>query len=180
MAKIATGLRSRPKGWELDRYVFFSWWHIYLMFLISVLPYLEGKKYFFGDVTLTCTVPIWGVLPLHFLSLSSPGEDDLTSPLLIVWSCEQWIIESLISGQTWEIVQFSINVRRDDLTLLEATGVGCSTGGVTDWLLIIAPACTVSCASYKYKNTKNTNTNIERSQWLNTHYLQCFFWSGSV
>ena len=61
--KFATGLRSRPKGWELDHYVFFSWWHIYLMFLISVLPNLEGKKYFFGDVTLTCTVPIWGVLP---------------------------------------------------------------------------------------------------------------------
>ena len=68
--KFATGLRSRPKGWELDHYVFFSWWHIYLMFLISVLPNLEGKKYFFGDVTLTCTVPIWGVLPRYLLFFS--------------------------------------------------------------------------------------------------------------
>ena len=63
MAKIATCLRSEPKGWELDRYVFSSWRHIYLMFLISVLPNMEGQKYLFGDVTLTRTVPIWGVLP---------------------------------------------------------------------------------------------------------------------
>ena len=29
------------------------------MFLISVLPNLEGKKYLFGDVTLTRTVPMF-------------------------------------------------------------------------------------------------------------------------
>ena len=34
------------------------------MFLSSVLPNLEGTKYLFGDVTLTRTVPIWGVLPI--------------------------------------------------------------------------------------------------------------------
>ena len=76
MAKIATCLRSGPKGWELDRYVFFSCWHIYLMFLISVLPNLEGKKYIFGDVTLTRTVPIWGVLPICELPTTLILESD--------------------------------------------------------------------------------------------------------
>ena len=37
------------------------------MFLISVLLNLEGTKYLFGDVTLTRTVPICGVLP-HSIS----------------------------------------------------------------------------------------------------------------
>ena len=64
MAKLATFLRSRQKGWELDRYEFSPWWHKYSMFLNSFLPNLQGKKYFFAEVTLTRLVPFWGDLPI--------------------------------------------------------------------------------------------------------------------
>ena len=62
MSQIRT---KRMGAWPL--FFLFSCWHIYLIFLISVLPNLEGKKYIFGDVTLTRTVPIWGVLPFYLL-----------------------------------------------------------------------------------------------------------------
>ena len=52
MAKLATFLRSRQKGWELDRYEFSPWWHKYSMFLNSFLPNLQGEKYSFAEVTL--------------------------------------------------------------------------------------------------------------------------------
>ena len=63
MAKLATLLRSRQKGWELDRYEFSPLWHKYSMFLKKKLPNLQGKKYFFAEVTLTGLVPFWGDLP---------------------------------------------------------------------------------------------------------------------
>ena len=63
MAKLATFLRSRQKGWELDRYEFSLWWHKYSMFLNSFLPNLQGEKYSFAEVTLTRLVPFWGDLP---------------------------------------------------------------------------------------------------------------------
>ena len=63
MAKLATFLRSRQKGWELDRYEFSPWWHKYSMFLNSFLPNLQGEKYSFAEVTLTRLVPFWGDLP---------------------------------------------------------------------------------------------------------------------
>ena len=68
-------------------------------------------------------------------------------------------------SQSWEIVQFSINDRRDDLALLKATGVGCSGNEVTDWLLIInttAPqraACTALCNPLSYVNISDTVTD---------------------
>ena len=61
--KIGPCLRSRQKEWELDHYLFSSLWHVYLMFVISILENLKGKKIVFWDVTLTRLVPIWGVLP---------------------------------------------------------------------------------------------------------------------
>ena len=61
--KIRPCLRSRQKEWELDHYLFSSLWHVYLMFVISILENLKGKKIVFWDVTLTRLVPIWGVLP---------------------------------------------------------------------------------------------------------------------
>ena len=65
MAKLASFLRSRQKGWELDRYEFSPWWHKYSMFLNSFLPNLQGEKYSFAEVTLTRLVPFWGDLPFN-------------------------------------------------------------------------------------------------------------------
>ena len=78
--KIGPCLRSRQKEWELDHYLFSSLWHVYLMFVISILENLKGKKIVFWDVTLTRLVPIWGVLPpcqpdqqqLAFVQLAHP------------------------------------------------------------------------------------------------------------
>ena len=73
MAKLATFLRSRQKGWELDRYEFSPWWHKYSMFLNSFLPNLQGEKYSFAEVTLTRLVPFWGDLPMtpnYFLKVN--------------------------------------------------------------------------------------------------------------
>ena len=68
--KIRPCLRSRQKEWELDHYLFSSLWHVYLMFVISILENLKWKKIVFWDVTLTRLVPIWGVFPRCCLSMS--------------------------------------------------------------------------------------------------------------
>ena len=112
MAKLATFLRSRQKGWELDRYEFSPWWHKYSMFLNSFLPNLQGEKYSFAEVTLTRLVPFWGDLPCKWIT----GTDSTTwmrrktTPLtLIIFSlflvffltpsCQYWTLSSNLQNK---------------------------------------------------------------------------------
>ena len=86
MAKLATFLRSRQKGWELDRYEFSPWWHKYSMFLNSFLPNLQGEKYSFAEVTLTRLVPFWGDFPKVLLDWRGVSLNRLKLPFWYFWS----------------------------------------------------------------------------------------------
>ena len=80
------------------------------MILISVLPNLEGTKYLFGDVTLTHTVPIWGVLPHGdsvddiadgmIVQLGLPDSPQRAGWMLLVGSIHGRNPQTLLSRQT--------------------------------------------------------------------------------